>query len=73
MSMYAAIYDSEMSPITDGVDFNEGDDSEFCGLEARAAELAAAGMKCCIRWSRDSDGQVAYWGPGGTTFTPYWY
>lgn len=74
MSIYAAIYSTDMEPLTDGSDFNEGDDnSVFKEIETQAAELAAAGTKCCIRWSRDSDGQVAYWGPAGATLKPHWY
>jgi hypothetical protein len=73
MSMYATIYSTEMEPLTDGSDFNEGDNSVFEALETQAAELAAAGQKCCIRWSRESDAQVAYWGPAGATLKPHWY
>ena len=36
-------------------------------------EFAAAGTKCCIRWERDDDGQVAYWGAQGATLKAYWY
>lgn len=71
MSMYAAIYGTDMEPLTDGVPV--GEDAEFEALEAQAAVLAAGGTKCCIRWSRDSDGQVAYWGPRGATLQPHWY
>lgn len=71
MSMYAAIYGTDMEPLTGGKDI--GTDAEFCDLETQARQLAAAGTKCCIRWSRDSDGQVAYWGPAGATLKPYWY
>lgn len=71
MSVFATIYNTEMEPLTDGVDID--DDADFAGLETQAAELAAAGTKCCIRWSRSSDGQVAYWGPKGATRQPHWY
>jgi len=27
----------------------------------------------CIKWSRASDGQVAYWSPRGVSFGPHWY
>lgn len=73
MAMYAAIYNTEMNPLTGGIDFNEGDDHEFEALQSQAEKMAAAGTKCCIRWNRDSDGQVAYWGPHGALFYPYWY
>ena len=71
MSVWATIYSADMEPLTDGVEVSE--DAEFEALETQAAELAAAGTKCCIRWSRDSDGQVAYWGPKGATLQPHWY
>lgn len=67
----AAVYNADMEPLTDGVEVSE--DAEFAALETQAAELAASGVKCCIRWSRDSDGQVAYWGPKGATLQPHWY
>lgn len=69
--MWAALYNTDMEPLTDGVEVNE--DAEFEVLETQAAELATAGTKCCIRWSRDSDGQMAYWGPRGATLKPHWY
>ena len=71
MSIYATIYNTEFEPLTDGVEIDA--DAEFEALEAQAAELAAAGTKCCIRWARESDGQVAYWGPAGATLKPHWY
>lgn len=71
MSIWATIYNADMVPLTDGVEVS--DDAEFEPLETQAAELAAAGTKCCIRWSRDSDGQVAYWGPKGAAMQPHWY
>jgi len=71
MSMYATICDINMEPLTEGVEI--ADDTEFTAIETQAAELAAAGTRCCIRWSRDSDGQVAYWGPAGATLKPHWY
>ena len=71
MSVFVTIYNTEFEPLTDGAEVET--DAEFSGLEAQAQELAAAGTKCCIRWSRDSDGQVAYWGPAGATLKPHWY
>lgn len=71
MSMYATIYGADDAPLTDGVEVDT--DSEFEALEAQAIEFAASGKKCCIRWSRDSDGQTAYWGPRGATLKAYWY
>lgn len=71
MSVFATIYSADMEPLTDGVEVAE--DAEFSAIEAQAAELAAQGSKCCIRWSRESDGQSAYWGPKGATLKPHWY
>lgn len=71
MSMQATIYNTDMVPLTSDIEID--DDTEFDAVEKQAAELAASGTKCCIRWSRDSDGQVAYWGPQGATLKPYWY
>lgn len=71
MSILATIYNADMVPLTDDVEVS--DDAEFEPLETQAAELAAAGTKCCIRWGRCSDGQVAYWGPKGATLQPHWY
>lgn len=71
MSIYATIYNPEFEPLTDGVEV--ATDAEFLAIETKAQELAAAGTKCCIRWSRESDGQVAYWGPAGATRKPHWY
>lgn len=71
--MYAAIYNADMEPLTDGIEFNEDDNSELEVLEMKAVGIAAGGTKCCIRWSRDSDGQVAYWCPSGATLKPHWY
>lgn len=67
----AAIYNQEFAPLTDGAEVET--DAEFGAIEARAQELAAAGTKCCIRWTRDSDGQMAYWGPSGASLKPHWY
>lgn len=71
MSIWAEIYNTAMEPLTDGVEVTE--DAEFEALENEASAIAAAGTKCCIRWVRGSDGQVAYWGPKGATLKPHWY
>lgn len=71
MRVFATIYNTEFEPLTDGAEVET--DAEFSGIEAKAQELAAGGTKCCIRWSRDSDGKVAYWGPAGATLKPHWY
>lgn len=67
----ATIYNAEFDPLTEGIEI--ATDAEFSGIVEQATEFAAAGTKCCIRWSRDSDGQVAYWGPSGATIKPHWY
>lgn len=70
MPTRATIYNADDMPISKdfliiGDDFDEAE--EF------AAAKAAEGVKCCIRWHRDDDGQVAYWGPRGACFKPHWY
>lgn len=67
----AAIYNQDMEPITKDMDISE--DAEFEPLETKARELAESGTRCCIKWHRDSDGQVAYWGPKGACLDPHWY
>lgn len=67
----AIICNKAFEPLTDGIEVSN--DAEFSGIEVQAAAIAAAGTRCCIRWSRDSDGQVAYWGPKGATLQPHWY
>ena len=71
MSTSASIFDANHTPIFDGGEIDT--DAEFDALEIRAEEFAAAGTKCYIRWERDDDGQVAYWGAQGATLKPYWY
>lgn len=71
MSTFASIFDANNTPIFDGGEI--GADTEFEALAIRAEEFAAAGTKCCIRWEREEDGQVAYWGAQGATLKPYWY
>jgi hypothetical protein len=63
----AVVVDTNDYPISDDF-FVDNDD--FSAVEA-AAE--AAGERCCIRWYRISDGQIAYWGPYGATLKPHWY
>lgn len=69
--MHATIYNTKMVPLTGDIEISA--DVEFEAVEKKAAELAVSETKCCIQWSRDSDGQVAYWSPSGATLTPYWY
>jgi hypothetical protein len=70
-TMYAAIFDTNLEPLTDCVELE--DDAEFAALETQAAELAAQGNQCCIRWCRENDSQVSYWGPKGASLRAYWY
>ena len=71
MSIYATIYNDKIEPLTNSAEFEAV--SEIALMESQAEEFAACGTKCCIMWTRDSDGQVAYWGLGGATFEPHWY
>jgi len=71
MSMFATICNTEFSPLTGDIEVET--DAGFSDIEARAQELAAAGTKCCIRWTRSGDGQAAYWGPSGAALRPHWY
>ena len=70
MTITATVMDINECPISE--DFIiENDD--FSGVEEAAEAAAENGTKCCIRWTRNSDGQVAYWGPSGAAFKPHWY
>lgn len=46
------------------------DDDDFYLIEEKAEEFDC---QVCIRWSRSSDGQVAFWSPRGASFRPHWY
>ena len=71
MSIYATIYNKDFEPLTDAEILD--DDSGFYAIEAKSMNYAIKGHTCCIRWSRDSDGQIAYWGPKGAISCPHWY
>jgi len=76
MAMTVSICGENLEPIgsyPEDFDIEINEDGDFGPIELRARALAAAGTKCCIRWYRPSDGQVAYWGPRGATRRPYWY
>lgn len=46
----------------------------FGVIVKEARRHAAHGVRCCIKWSRASDGQSGYWSPvSGATFDPYWF
>lgn len=66
----AAIYNTNMQIVSDSYAIH-GDD--FAALERKARKIAKAGTECCIRWTRDNDGQSGYYGPQGASITAYWY
>jgi hypothetical protein len=70
MTIIATVLDTQDCPVSE--DFIVEND-DFSEAEEAAEATAEAGTKCCIRWSRSSDGQVAYWGPSGAAFKPHWY
>lgn len=67
----ANIYNANGEPLAEG--FLIHSDSEFDAVENAAQGAAENGQRCCIKWSRDRDGQTAFWGPSGACFEPYWY
>ena len=71
MSISAYLIDADHNQITDGCEIDR--DDEFAALVTEAQEAAANGAKCAIRWERDSDGQVAYWGVAGASLKPQWF
>lgn len=71
--IYANVYSYQNDdPLTDE-GFEIHGDSDFDAVELAAKNAAQSGMRCYIKWSRDSDGQSAYWGPNGTCFEAYIY
>ncbi|MFM5431411.1 hypothetical protein ACET9P_11020 [Aeromonas veronii] len=71
--IYANVYSYQNDePLTDE-GFEIHDDSDFDVVELAAKNAAQSGVRCYIKWSRDSDGQSAYWGPSGTCFEAYIY
>lgn len=71
--IYANIYAYPSdTPLTeDGFEIQS--DSDFDAVELAAKTSAQSGTRCYIRWSRDSDGQRAYWGPSGACLEAYIY
>jgi hypothetical protein len=67
----ANIYNANGDPLTEG--FLIHSDGEFDAVEIAAQEVAENGQRCCIKWSRDSDGQGGFWGPLGACFEAHWY
>lgn len=51
-------------------DFAVNADDDFNVIEIAAKNNATP---CAIKWSRASDGQIAYWTPSGSDFNPHWY
>lgn len=71
--IYANVYSYQHDePLMDD-GFEIHDDSDFDDVELAAKNAAQSGVRCYIKWSRDSDGQSAYWGPSGTCFEAYIY
>ena len=71
MIITATILDGGMTPIDDDITGN--DDDCLIAAEKLAREYAKGGTICCVRWRRDTDGQVAYWTPRGCSLSPHWY
>lgn len=67
----ANIYNANGEPLAEG--FLIHSDNEFDAVEIAAQEAAESGQRCCIKWSRDSDGQAGFWGPAGACFEAHWY
>jgi hypothetical protein len=70
MTIIAIVIDTNECPLSEDFIINNDD---FSAAEEAAEQAAENGTKCCIRWNRSSDGQVAYWGPSGSAFKPHWY
>lgn len=54
-----------IATVLDTQDFRDFEDfiienDDFSDAEVAAEVAAEVGTKCCIRWSRNSDGQIAY-------------
>lgn len=73
MSLQAILIDQDERPIDYPREWVIDSDDDFDDVVVAAQEIAANGTKCAIQWTRDSDGQVAYWGPSGATFKPHWF
>ena len=65
--LFATLLDEQLIPF--GVDFLITDDDFSAPLKA----AKESGRKCCILWSRESDGQAAYYGPRGCSLQPHWF
>lgn len=66
-ALNATLLDEDFQPL--GCDFVITDDD----FSAPIAAAKAAGRTCCIWWSREIDGQAAYYGPRGCSLQPHWY
>ncbi len=71
MEITAMILNSTGQPVV--ADIIGNDDDCLMVAETKAKKLALSGTVCCIRWHRDTDGQVAYWTPRGASLSPHWY
>lgn len=65
--IYATLYNRNGDPV--GNDEQIENDTQFEILERKARKVGGV----CIAWYRDTDGQSAYWGPGGARFDRYYY
>lgn len=70
MSLIAMVCNEQLEPITNPIIVL---DDDFTTVENRANVIRVAGGKCCIRWSRATDGCVGFWGPDGECVQPFWY
>lgn len=70
MSIVAVLLDQNMEPVSDKIVVKGG---KFKDVEREAKKKAENGIKCCIRWSREADGEANFWGPNGYCLEPHWY
>jgi len=58
--------------IDDTPEYEISSDDDFAAaVRGAIAASRRLGHPVGIRWQRSADGQTAYWGPGGATFSPY--
>jgi hypothetical protein len=66
-TLCANIVDRDGNYLTEDVEII-GDDFDALIEQAKSYDYPV-----CIRWSRPTDGQVAYWSPRGASIHPHWY
>jgi len=69
MNMSAVLINTDNQIISDD-DIFINSDKDFDAIEQMAKESCVV---CAIRWSRSTDGQIAYWTPAGASLQPHWY